>query len=160
MTMWTITPAPIDDIDVTLVMRDYMVEIASRYYGRPVTDDELEASLAVAPLTGLEPPTGVFLLARNNGKIAGCVGVRVVTPGLAELTKMFVQPHSRREGGGSQLLAAAEDAARALGATTIRLDTRSDLTEARAMYARHGYTETPPHNADQYAEHWFRKSLI
>lgn len=73
---------------------------------------------------------------------------------------MFVQPHSRREGGGSQLLTAAEDAARALGATVIRLDTRSDLTEARAMYARHSYTEGPPHNADPYAQHWFRKSLV
>lgn len=56
MTAWTITPAPIDDIDVTLVMRDYMVEIASRYYGRPVTDDELRASLAVAPLRPASNP--------------------------------------------------------------------------------------------------------
>lgn len=39
------------------------------------------------------------------------------------------------------------------------LDTRTDLVEARALYARLGYTETGPHNDDVHAEHWFRKNL-
>ncbi|MFI6929412.1 hypothetical protein [Streptomyces sp. NPDC050287] len=41
------------------------------------------------------------------------------------------------------------------------LDTRSDLLETRAMYARTGYGETEPHNDDVpvSAEHWFRKVL-
>jgi hypothetical protein len=39
------------------------------------------------------------------------------------------------------------------------LDTRSDLVEARALYARLGYQETEPHNYDPYAEHWFAKNL-
>jgi hypothetical protein len=39
------------------------------------------------------------------------------------------------------------------------LDTRSDLVEARALYARLGYAETEPHNDAPYAEHWFGKSL-
>jgi ribosomal protein S18 acetylase RimI-like enzyme len=56
-------------------------------------------------------------------------------------------------------VAAAERAARELGAARIVLDTRGDLVEARALYARLGYTETGPHNADPYAEHWFAKAL-
>jgi hypothetical protein len=39
------------------------------------------------------------------------------------------------------------------------LDTRNDLVEARALYARLGYEETGRHNEDPYAEHWFRKNL-
>lgn len=39
------------------------------------------------------------------------------------------------------------------------LDTRTDLIEARALYARLGYTETERHNEDPYAEHWFTKDL-
>jgi hypothetical protein len=39
------------------------------------------------------------------------------------------------------------------------LDTRHDLVEARALYARLGYAETEPHNDDRYAEHWFAKNL-
>lgn len=159
MTTWTITPTPVTDVDAVLVLRDYMTEIASRYYGRPATEAEVASSLAAAGLSGLEEPSGVLLVARKCAKVAGCVGVRVVGPGLAELTKMFVEPHCRREGGGARLLAAAEEAARGFGATVMRLDTRTDLVEARAMYAAHGYSEGPPHNDDIYAEHWFHKSL-
>lgn len=46
-----------------------------------------------------------------------------------------------------------------LGARHMRLDTRHDLVEARALYARTGYAEVEPFNDDQYAEHWFAKSL-
>ncbi len=72
---------------------------------------------------------------------------------------MFVDPVARGTGGGAALLAAAEEAAVSLGASAIRLDTRADLVEARALYARHGYREVPPFNDDRYAEHWFGKRL-
>ncbi|WP_428833194.1 hypothetical protein [Micromonospora coerulea] len=52
-----------------------------------------------------------------------------------------------------------EETARAAGADRIRLDTRDDLIEARALYARHGYVEIPAYNAGRYAEHWFEKLL-
>ncbi|MFJ1539801.1 hypothetical protein ACIODS_14790 [Micromonospora chalcea] len=45
------------------------------------------------------------------------------------------------------------------GATRIRLDTRSDLVESRALYARHGYREIPAFTSGPYAQHWFEKSL-
>ncbi len=51
------------------------------------------------------------------------------------------------------------EAARTLGARRIVLDTRHDLVEARALYARLGYLETPPHNDRAYAERWFAKQL-
>jgi GNAT superfamily N-acetyltransferase len=65
----------------------------------------------------------------------------------------------RGKGGGAVLLGAAEAAARALGAGRLILDTRGDLVEARALYARHGYAETEAYNDDVYAEHWFAKRL-
>jgi len=48
----------------------------------------------------------------------------------------------RGRGGAPRLVTAAEEAARALGARTMVLDTRHDLVEARALYARLGYAET------------------
>jgi GNAT superfamily N-acetyltransferase len=65
----------------------------------------------------------------------------------------------RGRGGAALLVGAAEEAPRDLGAAELILDTRSDLVEARSLYARLGYTETGPHNDDKYAEHWFRKDL-
>jgi len=56
-------------------------------------------------------------------------------------------------------LGAADGAAMELGASAIRLDTRHDLVEARAMYARYGYREIAAYNDSRYADHWFEKSL-
>lgn len=93
------------------------------------------------------------------GAPAGCAGVRLHSPGVAELTRVWVRPAYRRLGLGSRLLAAAEEAAAELGAAALRLDTRSDLTEARRLYARHGYREIPPYHDGPYADHFFEKRL-
>ena len=54
---------------------------------------------------------------------------------------------------------AAEARARALGATTVRLDTNRALAEAIALYRARGYAEVPRFNAEPYAHHWFAKPL-
>ena len=90
---------------------------------------------------------------------SGCAGLRLIGPGIAELTRMFVHPRARRTGGGHALLAAAEDAARDLGSHTMRLDTRADLIEARALYTAHGYAEIPAYSHGPYADHWYEKHL-
>ena len=44
--------------------------------------------------------------------------------------------------------------------TRLLLDTRTDLVEARAFYAAHGFTEIPPPAAPgPYQDHWFEKRL-
>ncbi|WP_326956080.1 GNAT family N-acetyltransferase [Amycolatopsis sp. NBC_01286] len=156
---WNITEVPVSHPDAVAIMREYMEEVASRYYGRPVTDAEMAIALADEPGTDLVAPTGAFLLGSWDGVLAGCVGTRLLEPGVGELTKMYVKPAHRGSGAAPRLVAAAEDAARRLGARHMRLDTRHDLVEARALYARTGYAEVEPFNDDQYAEHWFAKSL-
>jgi ribosomal protein S18 acetylase RimI-like enzyme len=51
-----------------------------------------------------------------------------------------------------------EAAARGHGLTRVRLDTRVELTEARRLYARHGYQPAAPFN-DGWADLWFEKGL-
>ncbi|WP_329071058.1 GNAT family N-acetyltransferase [Amycolatopsis sp. NBC_01480] len=157
---WTITETPIDHPDSRLIIREYIAEIAARYWGRPVTEAEVDMALTEDPIDDLVAPTGTFLIARmSDATMTGCVGTRVEQPGLGVLKRMYVRPGHRGNGAGALLVAAAEDAARALGATVMRLDTRDDLVEARALYARTGYTEVEPFNNDKYAEHWFSKNL-
>lgn len=160
MTEWTIAEIAVDHPDAVAILREYLNDVASRYYGRPATEAELNTALAEAPSDDLVAPTGAFLLARlGDGAPAGCVGTRVVEPGLTELTRMYVRPAHRGTGGGPRLVAAAEEVARLLGSKLMRLDTRHDLVEARALYARTGYAEVTPFNQDKYADHWFAKPL-
>ena len=163
---WTIAPAPLDGAEAAAVLRAYFDDIVGRYLGRPATDEETDGALADWPTHGLAHPDGEFLIAREStGKpggvtVLGCVGVRLLSPGTAELTRLWVRPDARGRGLGAGLLAAAEKAARSLGrVTAVRLDTRHDLVEARRLYARHGYVEIAPYHDDPYADHFFEKRL-
>lgn len=162
-TAWTVAPEPADSAAAVALWRAYYTEVSDRWYelreGRRTDPAELERGIASDTGAALAPPGGVLLLARHDGEPAGTAGVRLLDAATAELTRVFVLPGLRGKGGGAALLTAAEEAARGLGATRVLLDTRNDLVEARALYARHGYVEGAPHNSGAYAEHWFRKDL-
>jgi GNAT superfamily N-acetyltransferase len=149
---WLIEPAPVETAEL---LRTYFDDVASRYSGRPATEAEVDAAMAEDPSDDL----ACFLVGRYEGVPSGCVGLRLITPDVSELTRLYVLPAARRTGGGRALLQAAENAAFLLGAHTMRLDTRHDLIEARALYADHGYKEIEPYSNGPYADHWFEKHL-
>jgi GNAT superfamily N-acetyltransferase len=157
---WTVAPSSPGHPDAVAVLRLYLAELVSRYLGRPATEHEVDGYLADGHGSDdLAAPTGLLLVARHRGVTVGCVGLRRLGPQITELTRMFVHPDARGRGVASGLLACAEQAARELGATTMRLDTRHDLVEARRLYTRHDYREIPPYNDNAYADHWFEKHL-
>jgi len=171
------------------VLRAYFEDVAARFYGRPATEDEVAAAMREDPSDDLVLPHGLILVAHDEGAVLGCAGLRLPpgnqqpgvpvpdtrTPGVpvpgvpvpgiqlpgrvAEVTRVFVVPAARRRGLGSRLLDGLEGHARRLGVATLRLDTRRDLTEARRLYARHGYREVPAFSQGPYADHWFEKIL-
>ncbi|MFI5924468.1 GNAT family N-acetyltransferase [Micromonospora sp. NPDC051543] len=155
---WSTSTVWPDHPDARLLLREYMTEMVVRYYDRPERPGEVDAALAEMPSDDLAYPGGVLLLAHRGADLAGCAGLRW-RPEFAELTRVFVRPAHRGTGGGAALLAAVEARALSAGADRIRLDTRSDLVEARALYARHGYVEIPAYSQGPYAEHWFEKEL-
>lgn len=155
-----VTTADVDGPEATTVLGEYFAELVGRYHGRPATPEEVAYEFRMDPSTSLAPPTGGFLLAHSSGgTVAGCVGVRLLDERIAELRRMYVRPTFRRRGVGRALIAAAERHARTLGATEMQLDTRSDLVEARALYASIGYAEIDRYNTDPYVDHWFAKLL-
>ncbi|MEU6917182.1 GNAT family N-acetyltransferase [Streptomyces olindensis] len=160
---WTVAPEPYDSPVAAALWRAYYTEVSDRWYllheGRRTDPDELEREIAAQPGADLAPPRGRLLVARYGGEPAGTAGVRLLDGATAELTRVFLREPLRGKGGAPLLVGAAEDAARALGATRMILDTRGDLVEARALYARLGYRETEPYNDDPYADHWFSKRL-
>ena len=143
------------------VLRAYMTDVASRYYGRPATDAEVDAALAEESGDDLALPDGLLIVATDaDGVTVGCAGLALLAGTVAEVKKVYVAPTARGRGLGERLVEEVERLARAHGRTRVRLDTRADLVEARRLYARLGYDEVEAFNTGPYAEHWFAKDLL
>jgi len=85
------------------------------------------------------PPTGSALLADLDGEPVGCVGIRLLEPGIAELKRMYVRPRARGHGAGQALARAAITAAEVLGYEVLRLDTTGEMVGAIRIYERLGF---------------------
>ncbi|MEU9040764.1 MULTISPECIES: GNAT family N-acetyltransferase [unclassified Kitasatospora] len=161
--LWAVATADVTTPEALELLREYYYDVANRYYrlhlGREGTPEQLESGLADSPSDDLVAPDGLFLLGRYDGVAHACAGLRRLDATTVELTRVYVRPDLRGTRGGARLLAAVDEAARSLGADRIVLDTRLDLVEARALYARHGYQEIPAYSNGPYAQIWYGKEL-
>jgi GNAT superfamily N-acetyltransferase len=164
---WVIELEDVGAPDSRELLHAYYVELSHRWFqrleGRDATAEELEQGEPLVRSDDLAPPGGAFLVARRDAEAGGCVGVRrgrgASGERVAELRRMYVRPDHRGTALAPNLLACAEEVAVALGAAVIRLDTRRDLVEARALYASHGFREVAPFNTEPFAEVWMAKEL-
>lgn len=159
MTTWTLAPESFDSPDASALRREYYDEVASRYWQRPATVEEVDQGLAGDGVEQLTPPTGQFVVGRYGGQAAACGGVLMLDAERAELTRVYLRPAFRGKHGAGLLLGRLEDEARALGARRMVLNTRLDLIEARILYVRHGYAEIPAYCSGPYMEIWYGKEL-
>jgi GNAT superfamily N-acetyltransferase len=135
---FTIAPTSLHDGAAQALIGELDRELAALYPEPGATHFRLDPDEVAAG-------TGSFLLARDAaGEPLGCGAVRRVAPGVVELKRMFTRPAARRTGVGRALLAALEEAARALGATRLVLETGSRSPEAIALYERAGFVRTAP----------------
>jgi GNAT superfamily N-acetyltransferase len=140
--------------DARWCVAQYFAELDRRFEqgfdpGRSLPADDAEMVL----------PEGAFLVATLEGEPVACGGVKTIQPGIGSLKRMWVADSVRGLGFGRRMLGALETEARALGLTTVRLETNRALVEAIQLYRRTGYVEVPPFNTDPYADHWFEKRL-
>ena len=141
------------------ILRAYFDDVAARYYGRQATEEEIAAAMRDDPSDDLELPGGLLVVARGPGRVPGRAGLRLLPGRIAGVTRVFVVPSARRRGLGSRLLDCLEDHARQHQVCLLRLETRSDLIQARRLYARHGYRQAPPFSHGPYAGYWYEKAL-
>lgn len=141
------------------LLRRYYDDIVGRYWGRAALPAETDSAMADEPSHDLQGDTGVLVLGLLDGVPVACGGVRFAGDGIGELTRVYVTAQSRGTGAGTGLLGHLDDVAVAAGLSRLRLTVRSDLIEARRLYARCGYVEVAPFNTEPYAEHWLAKEL-
>lgn len=86
-----------------------------------------------------ESRNGRFFVAEQAGELAGMFGIERADEDVAELRRMYVDPHFRRHGIGRGLLERAEIEARALGMTRLILSTSELQPAAFALYQSAGF---------------------
>lgn len=88
---------------------------------------------------------GVLILALDGGEAIGCVGVRKIEPGIAELKRLYVRDSHRGLKVGVTLIEKALENARSPGYKKIRLDVIPSLLKAKELYHSFGFYEIPPY---------------
>jgi carbonic anhydrase len=101
--------------------------------------DEEMASLPGA----YSAPQGRLFFAENDGRPAGCVGVRLFSEGVCELKRLYVEPRERGFGIGLALTLAAIKAGKALGYRRMLLDTLPAMRIAVKLYRELGFRDVP-----------------
>jgi putative acetyltransferase len=122
------------------LFREYQAQLAPQYRAR-----SLEAELSALPGV-YAPPSGKLLLATVLGQPVGCVGLRPFPlEGACEMKHLYVRPTFRGGKIGQALVEQVVQEARALGYSSVRLDTHPrTMHAAAAMYRRLGFHEVEP----------------
>ena len=94
-------------------------------------------------IADMQQGSRLLLVARQGAEIIGAVQLALATQAnaahRAEVQKLMVHTHHRRQGIGQALMTAVEEAARTTGRTLLVLDTRrGDISEP--LYLKVGYT--------------------
>lgn len=86
-------------------------------------------------------PNGVLLLLKHKNKNVGCVGLRKIAEGKAEMKRMYIQKKFRGEGCSKKLLEELLHRAEQTNYRTVRLDTLPQMKEAIGLYLSFGFKE-------------------
>ncbi len=96
------------------------------------------------PVESLRQPNVTFVVARVEGRAAGCGAFVKHEAGYAELKRMFVLPEFRGLGLGRQILENLEALIESSGLSVIRLETGVLQQPAVGLYQRFGYEVRGP----------------
>ena len=105
------------------------------------------------------PPNGRFYVIRRGESHVGVGCLKRITPSVAEIQRMYVQPHVRGVGAGRLLLQQLLSDARAIGYETVRLESLKFLSAAHALYKSVGFAEITPYAENSMTQYQPRDTI-
>lgn len=127
--------------------RDINLEWIERYFAVEAKDREVLGN----PHKYILDPGGAILIAMDDATPVGVVSLVVMGEGSVELAKMGVRPEAQGKGAGRMLVAAAVDAARAMGMKRVYIETNSVLGPALKLYRDAGFEPLKERQPSPYA---------
>jgi GNAT superfamily N-acetyltransferase len=130
----SLRPEPYESEGPGWVVAQAEAELVARYGF--LDDGELGLTAAM-----FDPPAGLFLVARTEGRAepVGGAGLRTVATGTGEVRRVWVDPAWRGRGAARDLMAGIEDAARDLDLSVLRIETGDRQPEAVSLYQGLGW---------------------
>ena len=132
-TLRSYTPA---DREAVEYLHVHAIEQAGAYLGRGPWDDDVYA-IEETYLNN----RGEFLIGEWDGLFVAMGALRRTSPERAEIKRMRVLPAYQGRGLGQIILSELEARARAMGYTTLHLDTSVVQLPARKLYEKNGFRE-------------------
>ncbi|RPH96241.1 N-acetyltransferase [candidate division KSB1 bacterium] len=97
-------------------------------------------------------PEGRLLIAYLDGEPVGCAALHKLEDGICEMKRLYVKPAARGHGIGKLLSQKIIAEAKAIGYTSMRLDTIADrMQTAVDIYRTQGFVEIPPYRENPIA---------
>ena len=109
-------------------------------------DDPQGEAISLTEIYGSEEAD--LLLAKSSGDYAGCVALRKLEKGVAEIERLFVKPEQRGKGIGRELVSAGIKTAREKGYRSLRFVCPRALTRVLAYCRRLGFVSRPPYRLE------------
>jgi GNAT superfamily N-acetyltransferase len=146
--------SPGDDLTgVAALLGEYVAEARRNLLeGYDVTFEHATPdSSQLIDIAGFLTPPQCFYLAEVDGHPAGTGGLKQISPDVAEIKRMYVDPAFRGHGVARALLERLIDDARAAGCRLVQLETGVWMVAAHALYRRCGFVDAPPFPDPEFA---------
>lgn len=133
----------IEIIDYKPEYRNHFEQLNKVWLEKYFTVEPVDKYVLENPEEAILAHGGHILFARFEDQIIGTVALKLIEPGIYEMTKMAVNEKYQGIGAGKRLCAAAIEKARAIDANRLILYSTKTLETAIAIYHRIGFVEIP-----------------
>jgi GNAT superfamily N-acetyltransferase len=159
MSISTIELLPVDDPPTRDAARGLITEYlrwiastAAANYGLAFDVDAMLKS-DLDDRTKFYPPDGRFYLVHHSSAYIGVGCLKRLTPTVAEVQRMYIQPQARGLGAGRRLVEQLLVDARAIGYEVVRLESLKNLSVAHALYRSVGFVEITPYTENSMKDY-------